>query len=341
MSDQRSFSWLSLFARQKLVYALGAVLVTIIFGAVGFHLIEGFPWLESFYVAVQTVTTVGYGDLTPATPEGKLFAIIFILFGAGTVLYALTAAAQAIFQSEVMAAFGTRLRHREMDKLQNHHIVCGAGRVGRRIITQLQRQKVPFVVIEKNREKVAELMENRELVIIGDATLESNLQKAGVERALGLASCLPDDADNVYVVLTARGMNEKLHIVARAVEEEAEPKLIRAGANRVVAPIIIGGLNMARALLKPAIADFMDSIVAEDMELVFEEVALGPTSSFTDKCLKDINLRAELDIVIVAIRRKNGEMIFQPSGETVLKDGDLLIVIGKAEAMKKLLEVCR
>jgi voltage-gated potassium channel len=340
MSDRQSFSWLSLIGRQKLLQALAAVSITIIFGAVGFHLIEGFPWLESFYVSVQTVTTVGYGDLTPVTPGGKLFATIFILFGAGTALYALTAVAQAVFQSEVMFAFGARMRQREMDKLEGHRIVCGAGRVGRRIIAQLKRQNVPFVVIEKNAERVAALIENREMVIVGDATLESNLKKAGVERAAGLASCLPDDADNVYVVLTARGMNEKLHIVARAAEEEAEPKLIRAGANRVVAPTIIGGHSMARALLKPAIADFMDSIVAEDMELVFEEVALKQTSPFTDRRLKDIDLRAEMDVVIVAIRRKDGEMMFQPAGETVLKDGDLLIAIGKAEAMKKLIEAC-
>jgi voltage-gated potassium channel len=340
MSDRQTFSLVSLLSGQKLVYALIAVMLTIFFGAAGFHFIEGFPWLESFYVAVQTVTTVGYGDLTPVTPAGKLFAILFILFGAGTALYALTAVAQAVFQSEVMYALGIRLRQREMDKLQNHRIVCGAGRVGRRIISQLQRQKVPFVVIEKDRERVAALIEQRELVIIGDATLESNLQKAGVERAAGLASCLPDDADNVYVVLTARGMNEKLHIVARAVEEEAESKLVRAGANRVVAPTIIGGHSMARALLKPAIADFMDSIVADDMDLVFEEVSLRRPSALVDKCLKDINLRAELDIVIVAIRRKNAEMIFQPSGETMIKEGDLLITIGKAEAMKKFIEAC-
>jgi voltage-gated potassium channel len=341
MDDLQTPSLISLLTRQKLLYALVAVLVTIMLGAAGFHFIEGFGWLESVYIAVQTVTTVGYGDLTPATQTGKLFATVFILSGAGTVLYALTAVAQAVFQSEIMFAYGTRQKLREMEKLQDHRIVCGAGRVGRRIIAQLQREKISFVVIEKDREKVAELIENGALVIVGDATLESNLQKAGVERAVGLASCLPDDADNVYVVLTARGMNEKLHIVARAVEEEAEPKLIRAGASRVVAPIIIGSQSMARALLKPAIADFMDSIVAEDMDLVFEEVSVKTGSQFVDKCLKDINMRAELDVVIVAIRRKNAEMIFHPSGETTLREGDLLIVIGKAEAMRKLIEACK
>ncbi|HEV7643911.1 MAG TPA: potassium channel protein [Pyrinomonadaceae bacterium] len=340
MSTSQSLSIHSFFPRQKLVYALVAVLITIIFGAVGFHLIEGFSWGDSFYVAVQTVTTVGYGDITPVTPAGRLFATIFILFGAGTALYALTAVAQAVFQSEVMYALGVRMRRREMDNLQNHRIVCGAGRVGRRIISQLKRQHIPFVVIEKNRDRVAAMIENGDLVIVGDATLESNLQKAGVERAVGLASCLPDDADNVYVVLTARGMNEKLHIVARAVEEEAESKLIRAGANRVIAPIVIGGRSMAAALLKPALADFMDSIVAEDMGLIFEQVEISAGSSLVDKRLKDVDLRVEVDVLIVAIRRENSEMIFHPSGETVLLEGDLLIVIGKLEAMKKLVEVC-
>jgi voltage-gated potassium channel len=201
--SQTSF-WILLFSGHSLFYALLAVLATISFGALGFHLIEGFPWLESFYVSVQTVTTVGYGDLTPVTPGGKLFATVFILFGAGTALYVLTAVAQAVFQTEIMSVLGTRAKIREMNNLAGHKIVCGGGRVGRRIVAQLKRQKIPFVVIEREREKVAELIENGDLVVVGDATLEINLQKAGVERATGLATCLPDDADNVYVVLTAR-----------------------------------------------------------------------------------------------------------------------------------------
>ncbi|MGE3467189.1 MAG: TrkA family potassium uptake protein, partial [Pyrinomonadaceae bacterium] len=173
--------------------------------------------------------------------------------------------------------------------------------------------------------------------ILGDATSEENLFRAGVARARGLASCLPDDADNVYVVLTARGMNDKIHIVARAVEEQAETKLIRAGANRVVAPTIIGSQSMARALLKPAIADFMDSIVAETLDLVFEEIAIDPASPYAGRRLKDTNLAKELNIIVVAVRRKDGELAFSPNADTMIEDGDLLIVIGKAESVKTLL----
>lgn len=335
---QNIYEQIAKFVRRRLVYAFGAIFLVITFGAISFHLIEGFSLLDSFYLATETVTTVGYGDLTPKSSTGRMFAIIFMLVGGGTVLYALTSLVQSIVQSEILSVAATRRKEKEMEKLKNHYIVCGSGRVGRRIIKSLENQKIPFVVLETNEKRVAELIERGCLVIIGDATLEENLRKAGVEKAKGLASCLPDDADNVYVVLTARGMNNQLHIVARAVEEEAEPKLIRAGANRVVAPTIIGSQSMARALLKPAIADFMDSIVAENYDLVFEEVPIQAGSVYTNKELKNTNIRSELDLVIVAIRRKNGEMLFQPDGETVILDGDLLIAIGRAESMAKLLE---
>jgi voltage-gated potassium channel len=292
-------------------------------------------------MATETVTTVGYGDMPPKTEPGKVFGIFFMLIGGGTVLYALTTLLQVIVQSEIVAAFGDGGRRRGMNKLENHIIVCGAGRVGSRIIRELKRQQYQFVVLEREERKVAPLLENGEFVIVGDATLEDNLKKARVERAKGLAACLPDDADNVYVVLTARDLNKNLYIVARAVEEQAENKLIRAGANRVISPTIIGSQSMARALLKPAIADFMDSIAAENLDLVFEEVAIEQTSSYCNKKLKDTNIRSELDLVIVAIRRKEGEMLFHPAGETEICEGDLLIVIGRAESMQKLIHLAR
>ncbi len=263
-----------------------------------------------------------------------------MLVGVGTVLYALTVLAQAIIQSQIIEALGIKRKTREMEKLKNHYIVCGAGRVGRRIIRNLQREKLPFVIIEKDAKKVAEFEGENLNILIGDATHEEILNQAGVERARGLASCLADDADNVYVVLTARDISKNLHIVARAIEEQAEPKLIRAGANRVIAPIIIGSQSMARALLKPTIADFMDSIVAENFDLVFEEVAVKNDSEYIDKELKETNISTELNLLIVAIRRKDGFMILQPSADTHIREGDLLIVIGKAESMQKLIKAC-
>ncbi len=332
---------LSKITRRRLGFATLAILSMISFGTLGFHFLEKLSLLDSVYTATQTVTTVGYGDFTPNTPAGKIFAVFFMLFGVGTVLYALTVLAQAVIHSEIIETMNQRRKTREIDKLENHFIVCGAGRVGRRIIRNLQKQNLPFVLIEKDEKKIGEFEEDGAHILIEDATLEENLQRAGVQQAKGLATCLADDASNVYVVLTARDLNADLHIVARAVEEQAEPKLIRAGANRVIAPTIIGGQSMARALLKPAIADFMDSIVAETLDLVFEEIAVKAASPYAEKQIRETNISSELNLLIVAIRRKGGEMIFQPSAEMLIREGDLLIVIGKAEAMQKLVETSK
>lgn len=318
--------------------ALAMVATVIAIGGIGYHFLEGWPLMESLYVATQTVTTVGFGDLPPTTYAGRVFSIAFMLFGVGTALYGLTLLAQSLFQSNVIDALGYRRRLREMDKLENHYIVCGAGRVGRRIIRTLIKQSQPFVVMERDEKRLEQFGSQLSHVVIGDATLEDNLLQAGVMRARGLATCLPDDADNVYVVLTARGLNPDVHIVARAVEAQAEPQLVRAGASRVVSPIIIGSQSMARALLKPAIADFMDSIVAEELDLVFEEVTIGRRFPFAGKQLRETNLFSELRLIVVAIRRLSGEMEFYPNGQAIVDKGDLLIVIGNADSVKQLVE---
>ncbi|PYS49405.1 MAG: potassium channel protein [Acidobacteria bacterium] len=327
--------------RFRLRYALVAIVVAVALGTLGFHLLEEWTFSDSLYVTLQTLTTVGYGDVTPQTAAGRVFASLYMFMGVGVVLYVLTSSVQTIVQSEMIAAFGERRRAREMSKLQDHFIICGAGRVGSRIISQMQAARVHFVVIETNEPKVTELLESGVHVLVRDATLEESLREAGVERARGLAACLPDDAENVYVVLTARGLNTQLHIVARAVEEQAEEKLIRAGANRVVAPTIIGSHRMAQALMKPAVADFMDSIAAENLDLGFEQLEVMPGSVYAGRKLRFTNIRSELDVVIVTMRRKNGDMIFNPSGDAIIEAGDLLIAIGKAESLAELSALAR
>lgn len=320
----------------SLFYSLAALAGVVAFGTVGFTLIEGWSLLDSLYMTMMTVTTVGYGPPLPLTPAGRNFSIFFMVLGVGTAGYLLSTAVQSLVRSEILAAYGERRRQREISKLNGHYIICGSGRVGRRIVGEMRRAGVHFIVVESNPARVAPLQLPDTQVLIRDATLDSTLIEAGVERAAGLAACLPEDAENLYIVLTARGLNPGLRIVARAVEESAEPKLVRAGASRVIAPIIIGSHRMAQALLKPAVADFMDSITADTLDLAFEEVEVAEGSPLVGRKLKETNIRSHLDIVVAAIRRANGEMIFNPSGDTQIRAGDMLICIGRAESMQEL-----
>jgi voltage-gated potassium channel len=315
-----------------------AVLGAIGVGTVIFHLLEGWSILDSLYVTVQTVTTVGFGDVTPRTVLGRVFATLFMMVGVGIVLYALTSTVQTIVHSELFAQYG---HSRKMSKLRDHFIICGAGRVGAHLIRSLRAAEGTFLVLETDQQRVEALMEAGIAVLLRDATLEESLIEAGVQHARGLATCLPDDADNVYVVLTARDLNPGIHIVARAAAEQAESKLIRAGANRVVAPTIIGGHRMAMALTKPAVGDFLDSVTANHLELGFEQLEVDPISTLVGRKLSETVIRSELNIVVVSIRRSDGEIIFNPSGETKIESGDMLIAIGNEESLGRLNTLAR
>ncbi|HEV3471268.1 MAG TPA: NAD-binding protein [Pyrinomonadaceae bacterium] len=331
----------SLGSRRRLTYSLAALAGVVVLGTVGFSLIEGWSLADSLYMTVMTVTTVGYGPPAALTPTGRDFATFFMVVGVGTTGYLLSTAVQALVRSEILATYGERRRHREMSKLRDHYVICGAGRVGSRIVREMRRAGVPFVVIESDAPKCAGLQLPAAQLLARDATLDETLLEAGVERARGLAACLPSDADNLYVVLTARNLNPRLHIVSRAVEESAEPKLIRAGASRVVAPTIIGSHRMAQALLKPAVADFMDSIAADTLDLGFEQVEVSADSALAGRKLWETTIRSELDIVVAAIRRASGEMLFNPSAETTIETGDLLIAIGRADSLAELSKLAR
>ena len=332
---------LSRTSRRRLVYPLLALVASVTFGTVGFCLVEGWSLADSLYMTIMTVTTVGYGPPREMSAAGRNFSTLFMVLGVTATGFALSSVVRAFVQSEILATLGARRRQREMSKLHNHFIICGAGRVGARIISEMERAGLPFVVIESHQAMASALAERGVTVLQRDATLDETLRDAGVERARGLAACLSSDADNVYVVLTARDLSKDLYIVARAVEEQAEPKLLKAGANRVVAPIIIGSDRMAQSLIKPALAEFMDSVTAEHLDLGFEEIEVARGSLYDGQKLRFTNIRSELDVVIIAIRPQQGEMVFNPSGETQIEAGDLLIAVGRRGALAELSRLAR
>lgn len=322
-------------------YAMMALAVAVIFGTVGFHFVEGWSLADSLYVTVQTLTTVGYGDMPPRSGTGRLFAVVVMLIGAGGVALAVSTIVQSVVKWELISTFGQRRLTKKMSKLHDHYIICGSGRVGSHLVRDLMRGSESFVVIENDQQRAADFSQRGVNVLVGDATLEETLRNVGVAHARGLAACLPNDADNVYVVLTARDLNPHLRIVARAAEEQAEAKLLRAGANHVIAPTIIGGHRMAVALTKPAVSEFMDSITANELGLGFEQVEVDAASSLVGQELRATSIRSELDIVIISIRRQTGEVIFNPAGDCRIENGDILIAIGRAESLTKLNKLAR
>jgi voltage-gated potassium channel len=322
-------------------YAVIALAAAIVFGTVGFHLIERWTLADSLYVTVQTLTTVGYGDIPPHTATGRAFAVVVMLIGVAGVALFVSTIVQSVVQSELISTFGQRRLSKKMSKLRDHYIICGSGRVGSHLVRDLLAANESFVVIENDQQRAAEFSQRGVNVIVGDATLEESLRDVGVEHARGLAACLPNDADNVYVVLTARDLNPNLRIVARAAEEQAEAKLLRAGANHVVAPTIIGGHRMAVALTKPAVSEFMDSITASELGLGFEQVEVDAASSLVGQALRSTAIRSELDVVIVSIRRQSGEIFFNPAGDATIESGDILIAIGRADSLSGLNQLAR
>jgi voltage-gated potassium channel len=322
-------------------YAFLALVGAILFGTIGFKIIEGWSIGDSLYVTMQTLTTVGYGDIPPHNPAGRAFAVVVMLMGVGGVALAASTIVQSIVQSELVSTFGQRRQSRKMKKLSDHYVICGSGRVGSHLVRDMVGANQSFVVIENDPQRAADFSQRGINVLVGDATLEESLREVGVERARGLAACLPNDADNVYVVLTARDLNPNLRIVARAAEEQAEAKLLRAGANHVVAPTIIGGHRMAVALTKPAVSEFMDSITANEIGLGLEQVEVDSASDLVGLELRNTAIRSELDVVIISIRRQDGEIIFNPAGDCEILAGDILIAIGRAESLARLNEMAR
>ena len=314
------------------------VFTVIAIGAIGYHLIEGWPLFDGFYMTIITLATIGYGEVRQLSFSGRLFTIALITVGVILFGYLISNLTQALIETEIAAALGRRRLIKDISQLNNHYILCGAGRVGARIVDELKKKDVDFVVIERDEPTAEKLLQQGILVLMGDATSEEVLEGAQIRTARALITAASSDAENVYIVLTARGMNPNLYIVTRANDVPAERQLLRAGANKVISPVLIGSHRMAQAALSPAVADFIElTTMTETLDLNFDQVPVPIDSILDGVKLKDSGIRA-FNVMIVAIT-PNGEkdkMIFNPEGEQVLHEGDLLIAIGTHAGLAKL-----
>jgi voltage-gated potassium channel len=324
--------------KKKLQVALSAIVGLIAFGTVGLKLIlPSLSWFDSFYFTLITLTTVGYGEPNPTTEGARVFTAILIILGVGTLAYALSSAVQAVIESELLSAFGKRKMYKDINKLSGHYVVCGAGRVGSGVIRDIARSGHDLVVIEGNETIADRLLTQGLLVLMGDATSEDVLKAAGVERARGIVCAVSSDPDNLYITLTARDLNKDVRIIARANDEAAVGRLLKAGADKVVSPALTGSTKMAQMLLRPAVADFIElATMTERLELEIEQVEIGHESPFIGRPLKDTGIRSDHGVIVIAIRRTDGAMIFNPSADTIIEERDALVALGSHASLQTL-----
>lgn len=326
---------------KRFIVALALLLLVILIGTFGYVIIENWNLFDSFYMTIITIGTVGFQEVAELSKTGRVFTIGLIVFGIGVGGYAVANLTSFIIEGQIKFLIKGRKMEKQILELKKHIIVCGFGKTGLETIDELIKSKQRFVIVEKDNAKVEELKEQRRLVIAGDATEEETLEKAGVAHAAGLIAALSNDADNVYIVLTARGMNPNLRIIARAIDHHSCKKLIRAGADKVVSPYSIAGRRMARLLLTPGIVDFLDVMVqSQELELKIEEVVLQKGSPFVNKHLRDSNIKAETKGAMVIGIRKGGEkIIVNPPGNTRLEENLTLFVLGNSAQIEKLNEL--
>lgn len=326
--------------RHRFIYPLIAVFATILFGMVGYHALEGWSWFDGLYMTVITLATIGYGEIHPLTAAGRVFTIILIIVGVTVFGFLVSILTQAVVENQIALALGRRRLFKDISQLKDHYILCGAGRVGMRIIDEFKKKGVDYVIIERDEIVAEKLLTKGNLVLIGDATDETVLEGARVRTAKALITAASTDAENVYIVLTTRGLNPDIYIVTRANDLAAERQLKRAGANKVVSPVLMGSHRMAQAALTPAVADFIElTTMTESLDLNFEQVRIVEGSLLDGKRIKDSRIRSEHNAMIVAITPREGEMIFNPNGEQMLSAGDLLIAIGTRSGLAKLAEI--
>ena len=325
---------------RQIIRGFTILLAVLAFGTGGYMLIEHWSFLDALYMTVITITTVGYREVSAVSEAGRIFTIFIIFSGMGIIAYILGIVAQAMIDFQVRSIIGRRRLGMKIRSIKEHYIICGYGRIGKIIGRDLLASKIPMIVIENEPEIHSSLEDENIPFIHDDATSEEVLVEAGIHRAKGLVSVVGSDADNLFITMTARGLNPGLYILARAEQEHTEKKLIRAGADRVVLPYLIGGQRMAQTLIKPAVTDFLEFAVHNrEMGLEMAELKVGKGSALDQLTLVDSGIRQRFDVIIMAVRKKSGDMAFNPSSTTRIEAGDTLIALGKSKDIEGLVAI--
>ena len=324
------------FEKRLLVPAI-VILIAFFTGITGYMLIEGWNFLDSIYMTIITLSTVGYGEVHEVGPGGRIFTVFLILFGIMLITYTAGWVTKNFIEGELREILGRRKLGKQIKSLRDHYIICGYGRIGKIICQELSMRLIPLVIIEKDERVRNEWEHDNILYLDLDATQEETLTKAGVEKAKGLISVVGSDPENVYICLTARGLNPGLFILSRAEDEGSETKLHQAGANKVILPYRIGGRRMAQAIVRPTVSDFLESAIHDQSyELNIEEIAVGEDSQLNNLTLGESGIRQEMDIIIIGIEQKDGTMVFNPSSQTKIVAGDILIAMGRNRDLERL-----
>ena len=315
--------------------ALLVLFVIIITGTSGFMLIEGWNIADSLYMTIITITTTGFEEVHQLSTEGEIFTLVLLMVSFGTVIYIGGTGVQILVESKF---FRRKKMQKKIEHLKNHYIVCGFGRMGTHICNDLRQANAPFVVIESNDDNKKKLEELEYLYDIGDASSDDTLLRTGVKNARGLVAVLSSDAENVFTTLSAKTLNPQIFVVARAIEDYTEPKLMKAGANRVVKPYELGGVRMAEILLRPGVMDFIEVVAGNNkIDLQIEEITVNKGSSMDKKALADLPIRSDLNVIIVSIKNEEkGLFIYNPKGDTIVDEGNKLIAIGERANLEKL-----
>lgn len=313
------------------------IFLVILIGTIGFHVIEGWSFLDCLYMTIITIFTVGFKEVKVLSPQGQIFTIFVILGGVGTAIFAFTKIAEIAFEGGINKFWRRKRMEKELKNLKDHYIICGHGRMGKIVRERLEEEKLPFVVIDNKEEELEDLKQAHSCLFIeGDATHEETLTKAGIKKAKGLAALLPTDADNLYVVLSAKLINPSLFILSKAMDEEAEKKILQIGANKVVSPYKLSGLKIAQGLIRPTLVDFMDLIIRrKELSLYMEEFAVKKDCQIVNRNLIESDIRRTANVIVVAVKKPGEELVFNPSPDTKMETGDILLVLGDKNAVNQ------